>query len=333
MGTSLSADLALKYPFTGIAACCARAMKGRAATALLRSAMNSRRLITAPEAQDRASYRPTPAHRKGVATHLIQPSDVRFGSKADICSAQADVRYVPIAGTLAELQQSDPAGKRRQISRKIIRRAAPVTRPPAESNFYYCWCDFIASSIFAFTASRLKLASFCIGGNSMAVRARFATCCWTNTNGILAPRPSRQTHSGDYHNPSFPEWKSGTLVGGGARFKTVMRFVGHLNRGHTVLPCKNRKNRNFLHGSRVLSAGAPEEIRTPDPQIRSLVLYPAELRALDAARRRSRPRGPRHSYSLRPSLARVAASCRGSARPSARAAILRRGCGRQAWPH
>jgi hypothetical protein len=30
--------------------------------------------------------------------------------------------------------------------------------------------------------------------------------------------------------------------------------------------------------------GAPEEIRTPDPQIRSLVLYPAELRALCASR-------------------------------------------------
>src|SRR5215212_6217337 len=29
----------------------------------------------------------------------------------------------------------------------------------------------------------------------------------------------------------------------------------------------------------LVSAGAPEEIRTPDPQIRSLVLYPAELRA------------------------------------------------------
>ena len=28
------------------------------------------------------------------------------------------------------------------------------------------------------------------------------------------------------------------------------------------------------------NSGAPEEIRTPDPQIRSLVLYPAELRAL-----------------------------------------------------
>jgi hypothetical protein len=31
--------------------------------------------------------------------------------------------------------------------------------------------------------------------------------------------------------------------------------------------------------------GAPEEIRTPDPQIRSLVLYPAELRARTPLRR------------------------------------------------
>jgi hypothetical protein len=31
--------------------------------------------------------------------------------------------------------------------------------------------------------------------------------------------------------------------------------------------------------------GAPEEIRTPDPQIRSLVLYPAELRVRVAAER------------------------------------------------
>ena len=30
-------------------------------------------------------------------------------------------------------------------------------------------------------------------------------------------------------------------------------------------------------------SGAPEEIRTPDPQIRSLVLYPAELRVRTAA--------------------------------------------------
>ena len=32
----------------------------------------------------------------------------------------------------------------------------------------------------------------------------------------------------------------------------------------------------------IVKNGAPEEIRTPDPQIRSLVLYPAELRALCA---------------------------------------------------
>jgi hypothetical protein len=34
-----------------------------------------------------------------------------------------------------------------------------------------------------------------------------------------------------------------------------------------------------LSGDGVSRNGAPEEIRTPDPQIRSLVLYPAELRA------------------------------------------------------
>ena len=39
----------------------------------------------------------------------------------------------------------------------------------------------LAASIFAFTASRLKLAPFCIGGNSTAVMASFSTCCWTNT--------------------------------------------------------------------------------------------------------------------------------------------------------
>jgi site-specific DNA recombinase len=35
--------------------------------------------------------------------------------------------------------------------------------------------------------------------------------------------------------------------------------------------------------SLLFRGGAPEEIRTPDPQIRSLVLYPAELRALRSA--------------------------------------------------
>ena len=67
---------------------------------------------------------------------------------------------------------------------------------------------------------------------------------------------------------------------------------------------KTVKMGSFLHGSRVLSDGAPEEIRTPDPQIRSLVLYPAELRALDSAAG-NRTTAPRHSYRLDPPLARV----------------------------
>jgi DNA-binding CsgD family transcriptional regulator len=53
-----------------------------------------------------------------------------------------------------------------------------------------------------------------------------------------------------------------------------LRFLPRCRVDHTV----NARN------------GAPEEIRTPDPQIRSLVLYPAELRArLD--REKSRPAG------------------------------------------
>src|SRR4029078_5974080 len=39
----------------------------------------------------------------------------------------------------------------------------------------------LAASIFSFTASRLKLAPVCIGGNSIAVIASFSTCCCTNT--------------------------------------------------------------------------------------------------------------------------------------------------------
>ena len=35
----------------------------------------------------------------------------------------------------------------------------------------------LAASIFAFTASRLKLAPFCIGGYSTAVMASFSTSC------------------------------------------------------------------------------------------------------------------------------------------------------------
>ena len=77
-----------------------------------------------------------------------------------------------------------------------------------------------------------------------------------------------------------------------------------------VLPrkyrCQGAKNRAEILNQNQRVAGAPEEIRTPDPQIRSLVLYPAELRALDSAAG-NRTTAPRHSYRLDPPLARVGA--------------------------
>ena len=55
----------------------------------------SRGLIASPEAQDKASYWLNLARRKGVATRAIQPPNVRFGSKADMCSAKGHVRFAP----------------------------------------------------------------------------------------------------------------------------------------------------------------------------------------------------------------------------------------------
>jgi hypothetical protein len=83
------------------------------------------------------------------------------------------------------------------------------------------------------------------------------------------------------------------------------------------LECQERKNRAEILNQFQKVIGAPEEIRTPDPQIRSLVLYPAELRARRAHRaeivggKRGQNRAPKrpergHSYSLRSAMAREA---------------------------
>src|SRR5262249_10893799 len=42
--------------------------------------------------------------------------------------------------------------------------------------------------------------------------------------------------------------------------------------------------KDAVHGRNGLKAGAPERIRTPNPQTRRLVLYPVELRALVSPR-------------------------------------------------
>src|SRR5262249_40625744 len=74
--------------------------------------------------------------------------------------------------------------------------------------------------------------------------------------------------------------------------------------------CQERKNRAEILNQNQTVGGAPEEIRTPDPQIRSLVLYPAELRARLAHRAGKRSQNGQSrrerasSYRLRPAMAR-----------------------------
>ena len=72
-----------------------------------------------------------------------------------------------------------------------------------------------------------------------------------------------------------------------------------------VLQTKFEKSSVANISIRTKAYGAPEEIRTPDPQIRSLVLYPAELRALLPSPG-NQATEPRDSYRLAVSLARVA---------------------------
>jgi hypothetical protein len=58
------------------------------------------------------------------------------------------------------------------------------------------------------------------------------------------------------------------------RISGILRdsFVGFPCNYYAHFLAKTVKIEDFLHGSRVLSDGAPEEIRTPDPQIRSFIL-------------------------------------------------------------
>src|SRR5215211_7404446 len=66
------------------------------------------------------------------------------------------------------------------VARRGVERPANAGRSLTNIALYLP-IAVLAASIFAFTASRLKLAPFCIGGNSIAVMASFSTCCWTKT--------------------------------------------------------------------------------------------------------------------------------------------------------
>jgi len=65
---------------------------------------------------------------------------------------------------------------------EMKRRAVHTNRPPriSQTVMPYLACAAIAFSICALTASRLKLAPFCIGGYSIAVWATLAISFCTN---------------------------------------------------------------------------------------------------------------------------------------------------------
>src|SRR5262245_54999312 len=88
-----------KYPtrYTLIA-CCALAASGHVVAAPPIRPRNSRRLMSAPKTQDKASYPVKLAYRKGS-------TDVCFGSKADMCSARRHVRFSPNSDRESGLRQ------------------------------------------------------------------------------------------------------------------------------------------------------------------------------------------------------------------------------------
>ena len=85
-----------RYPTTGIAGCCARAASGQATADPAITLINSRRLMLAPRGSGQGIVAGQPAGRprKGGPTY------VRFGSKADMCSAKSHVRFTPESGHL-----------------------------------------------------------------------------------------------------------------------------------------------------------------------------------------------------------------------------------------
>ena len=86
IAASVAADRLLKYPITGVLVFCASAANGHA-IAPPRNVMNPRLRMATP---DQDWHRSNPQQHSGRPG--VRSADVRFGSKADMCSAHADVR-------------------------------------------------------------------------------------------------------------------------------------------------------------------------------------------------------------------------------------------------
>ena len=93
VGAKVSGDPLLRNPITGIAACWARDANGHAATEPTTSFMNSRRFMCPPPMLK--AQRINPRTQEGVKRNA---GYVRFGSKADICSANRHVRFTLKSG-------------------------------------------------------------------------------------------------------------------------------------------------------------------------------------------------------------------------------------------
>src|SRR5262249_33018393 len=103
----------------------------------------------------------------------------------------------------------------------------------------------------------------------------------TSSNmAISNPQASRARTRCARFSPTEPPKFTSTIDGRGVFCARGMRTLRQ-QKGQPG--CKRavprRSARRGKLGRHNKLSGAPEEIRTPDPQIRSLVLYPAELRA------------------------------------------------------
>src|SRR5262249_31824985 len=90
-----------RNPITGTADCCARAASGHATTALLKSLVNSRRLMALPAPRTKSGSKDYHIFGPRIVSFVAPQRDrnhVRFGSKADIGACPRHVRFTPKSG-------------------------------------------------------------------------------------------------------------------------------------------------------------------------------------------------------------------------------------------
>jgi hypothetical protein len=93
------------------------------------------------------------------------------------CAIGGHGRDLPATTALLDAPPSDRCEKER-LTVFCVHREPP--RRSLATNRYFPVCDCMAFWICSLTASKLKLALFCIGGNSIAVCASFPTSCCAN---------------------------------------------------------------------------------------------------------------------------------------------------------